>query len=173
MAPISLYGPKLIEETKLNNRLTDRRSFCVTACQALSLASLGSALSSCGGDSPSEPSSSNATQLPTLGATVSGNTIQVNAGSGSPIASTGGAALVQSTAGSFLVTRISDTACSAVTAVCTHEGCTVNGIDNQIFVCPCHGSRFSTSGTVVSGPATRALQTFSTQLANGVVTITL
>lgn len=40
----------------------------------------------------------------------------------------------------------------AVSAVCTHLGCTVD-LAGQGFHCPCHGSVFDKSGTVVSGPA--------------------
>jgi cytochrome b6-f complex iron-sulfur subunit len=155
----------------VSNRVTDRRTFCLTACQALSLASLGAGLSSC--SSPSEPSSTSVTQLTTVNGTVNSGAIQVNVAAGSPLATSGSAALVQSSSGSFLVTRISESACSAVTAVCTHEGCTVNGIDNQVFVCPCHGSRFSSSGSVVRGPASNPLRQFSTQVSGDVLTISL
>jgi cytochrome b6-f complex iron-sulfur subunit len=44
----------------------------------------------------------------------------------------------------------------AVSAVCTHLGCTVNLAGNG-FHCPCHGSLFSQNGVVVSGPAPAAL----------------
>ena len=44
----------------------------------------------------------------------------------------------------------------AILAVCTHLGCTPRH-EADAFVCPCHGSRFSLEGQVVSGPATRAL----------------
>lgn len=44
----------------------------------------------------------------------------------------------------------------AIDATCTHLGCTPR-LDAEGFVCPCHGSRFSREGQVISGPAPRAL----------------
>jgi Rieske Fe-S protein len=51
---------------------------------------------------------------------------------------------------------------SALSAVCTHEGCTVNGLTDNRLVCPCHGSTYDFSGTVVVGPATSPLAKFNT-----------
>jgi glycine/D-amino acid oxidase-like deaminating enzyme/nitrite reductase/ring-hydroxylating ferredoxin subunit len=48
---------------------------------------------------------------------------------------------------------------SAVSATCTHQGCLVAfGAATQTWDCPCHGSRFDTSGAVVQGPAIDGLE---------------
>ena len=44
----------------------------------------------------------------------------------------------------------------AVSSVCTHLGCAV-ARSGEGFSCPCHGSRFGPTGTVVAGPAPRGL----------------
>lgn len=44
----------------------------------------------------------------------------------------------------------------ALSAVCTHLGCTVARSDKGL-ACPCHGSYFSTDGVNLSGPAARPL----------------
>ena len=41
----------------------------------------------------------------------------------------------------------------AISTVCTHLGCIVSYDPEQGFECPCHGSTFTTDGTVTKGPA--------------------
>jgi Rieske Fe-S protein len=103
---------------------------------------------------------------------LTGNAVQVNV-SGSPLASVGGAALVESTAGVFLLSRTSDNVFSAVDAICSHESCTITGTDGTTYVCPCHGSRYNRSGQVLAGPAKASLRRFATTFTDGVVTIAL
>ena len=44
----------------------------------------------------------------------------------------------------------------ALSRVCTHLGCLVKS-EADGFHCPCHGSRFAPNGSVVKGPAPKAL----------------
>jgi glycine/D-amino acid oxidase-like deaminating enzyme/nitrite reductase/ring-hydroxylating ferredoxin subunit len=46
----------------------------------------------------------------------------------------------------------------AVSAICTHQGCTVefNPVE-ATWDCPCHGSRYATDGSVIQGPAAENL----------------
>ena len=112
------------------------------------------------------------TPLASVSASVSGRTISVSLASGA-LATVGGLATTQTSLGNFLLARTGDATVTALTATCTHEGCTVTGFSGNQFVCPCHGSTFNASGTVVNGPANRSLQQFPTQVANGVVTFTV
>lgn len=57
------------------------------------------------------------------------------------------------------VYRNEDGELKAVSAVCTHMGCNVRWNNaERTWDCPCHGSRFSTDGTVIEGPALDPLQ---------------
>ncbi|MFE2329722.1 Rieske (2Fe-2S) protein [Streptomyces sp. NPDC059385] len=56
--------------------------------------------------------------------------------------------VTQPTAGSF----------RCFSAVCTHQGCLVNKVENGTIDCPCHGSKFEVAdGAVAHGPATKPL----------------
>ncbi len=52
----------------------------------------------------------------------------------------------------------------AVSAVCTHLGCTVNRTAKG-FHCPCHGSVFDETGSVIGGPAPQPLTWYSVTLS--------
>lgn len=52
---------------------------------------------------------------------------------------------------------------SAVSLVCTHLGCTVSVLQDEM-VCPCHGSRFNLKGEVVKGPADRSLPHYEVEI---------
>lgn len=157
--------------------MNSRRRFCADACHAALLAGALGPLAACGGggsSSPSAPSSTGpAAALPMLTATLVGNTVSLPIDASSPLATVGRTAFVTAGSIQLLVARIADTTFTALTAVCTHEGCAITGFANSRYVCPCHGSAFDTSGRVVVGPALTALRTFPTSFSGGVLVITV
>lgn len=135
---------------------------------------LGSVAGACGGgggggSSPTSPSPGPAPALASVPSTVSGRSVSISV-AGTALANVGGAAATQNSLGGFLIARTAQDTFMAMTAICTHEQCTITGFSNGRFVCPCHGSQFTTTGAVAQGPATRNLQTFQTQFANGMLT---
>jgi len=149
----------------------NRRGFCINACQMASLIAVGSLVEGCGG-SPTSPSDTQP-QLSTLTGSVGNGIVTVNIPANSTVGTVGGAALVNSVNGAFLVAQVSQNTFNALTAICTHEGCTINEFGSSLFQCECHGSQFNTSGGVVRGPATQPLRRFNTTFANNVLTISL
>ena len=73
----------------------------------------------------------------------------------------------QSPIGPILVIRNPATpaALSAVNPTCTHQGCLVawKG-ERKAFVCPCHAANFKADGTVIQGPAKKALATYTAKI---------
>lgn len=59
----------------------------------------------------------------------------------------------------IVVTQPESGTFKAFTAICTHQGCTVAGVKNDVISCPCHGSAYNAAdGSVKNGPATRPLR---------------
>lgn len=132
----------------LESPASTRREFCVQTCRAVSLLTFGAAFQACGG-SPTSPSSVPA--LPSVSGTLVNRTLSITIDAASPLATVGGAATVRASSGTYLIARTAQSTFVALTAICTHEGCTVTGFANSLYVCPCHGSEYSTSGAVVQG----------------------
>ena len=62
---------------------------------------------------------------------------------------------------------------TAVQVNCTHEGTAIDYNTGQgIFICPNHGSRFSTNGTVLLGPATSNLQQYNISVVGTSLNVT-
>jgi cytochrome b6-f complex iron-sulfur subunit len=149
--------------------LRSRREFCRDACQALTIGGLGTLLHACGG-SPTSPSTGQ--PLPLITGTLASGVVSLTIAADSPLAAVGGSALVRGGSANYLVARTSQDGFTALSAICTHEQCTITGFDSQTFVCPCHGSQFTQSGAVTRGPASTALRRFTTEFADNVLRIT-
>ena len=54
----------------------------------------------------------------------------------------------------------------ALASTCTHQGCTI-AWQEDLFACPCHGSKFNPDGSVVIGPAEQALEIFIAKVEEG------
>ncbi|RYD87962.1 MAG: Rieske (2Fe-2S) protein, partial [Sphingobacteriales bacterium] len=61
---------------------------------------------------------------------------------------------------------------TAVQVACTHQGTAINYNTNQgKFICPNHGSEFSTTGAVVVGPATQPLKKYTVTIDGDNLTV--
>jgi Rieske Fe-S protein len=80
----------------------------------------------------------------------------------------GGGAVV----GSVVVTQPVAGSFKAFSSTCTHQGCTVAGVESGVIVCPCHGSTFSaTDGSVRNGPATFPLPAKTVTVSGNTLTV--
>lgn len=139
----------------------DRRSFLKTVPAAIGA---GLLLSHCGGSATVDGSvmstGSSAvlsfSQFPALQSTGGGVVVDVNGRN--PIA----------------VVRTGATSAIALSAVCTHAGCTIAYQESSMdLACPCHGSVFSLSGQVSAGPARSALKTHVATVNSSDITVSL
>ena len=68
----------------------------------------------------------------------------------------GGGVVVESL--ETVVTQPTEGEYKAFSSVCTHSGCTVGGVSDNVITCPCHGSQFdAATGAVIQGPASEPL----------------
>lgn len=153
---------------------TDRRNFLrCSACGLVGLAAL--ALPACGGEagSPTDPVKSiprdTTTGTPRDTSTtgnkgqkfeIVGNQVRVFLSNVPELATPPAAFLINQA--QVLVVCTGPRTYAALSAVCTHQGCTVDGFSAGRLVCGCHGSTFDLSGAVVVGPATSPLPNFTT-----------
>jgi len=60
----------------------------------------------------------------------------------------------------------------ALEARCTHLGCTPRWVaEGGVFLCPCHGSRFTSEGVPLNGPATLPLNRLAIRLERDQVVV--
>lgn len=80
----------------------------------------------------------------------------------------------QGLADTLIVVRVNATTVAALSAICTHQGCSVEyAASNNDFECPCHGSRFDINGAVTAAPATTPIRKYTAVVDAQSVTITV
>jgi Rieske Fe-S protein len=71
----------------------------------------------------------------------------------------GGGGVIEHGARKIAVWKEKDGTPHALSAACTHMGCTVTWNNADLtWDCPCHGSMFTREGNVIHGPATKPLK---------------
>jgi cytochrome b6-f complex iron-sulfur subunit len=110
-----------------------RRTFTLALCGGATLAACGSS-------------------LPTV--TPAGNMVSLSYASFPALAAAGGSAVVMIKDGFPLaVVRTGDTTAVALSATCTHAGCTLEyAADRSQLHCNCHDANFDLAGAVLQGP---------------------
>ncbi|WP_456845385.1 QcrA and Rieske domain-containing protein [Cellulomonas sp. P5_C6] len=132
----------------------DRRAVLVRAGLVTMGVAAAGVLAACGGGGSDTPAST-----PAPGAALAqvsdipvGGALAATGADGKPII------LLQPEAGTV----------TAVSAICTHQGCTV-APDGKELKCPCHGSVFDLTGGNVSGPAPSPLPAVDVHVSDGAV----
>ncbi|MCX5088778.1 Rieske (2Fe-2S) protein [Streptomyces sp. NBC_00365] len=131
-----------------------------TVVAAVGTAGLAVALTACGSDNKSSDSTSSDSSASSGGTGGGDNAAAGNAG-GTVLAKTsdipeGGGKVFESQG--VVVTQPTAGTYKAFSSKCTHQGCAVKGIADNVITCPCHNSQFSaTDGSVKKGPATQPL----------------
>jgi Rieske Fe-S protein len=150
-----VFGASAVALTACSKAQTPAAAAGTTTTQATSTPAHSS--------SPTAPSAASTSAAKSTAATAAApaNTIaklsDITVGEAISAAGTGGAKII--------VARPTTTTVAAFSAVCTHQGCTVAPAGNQLN-CPCHGSVFdTTTGEVLQGPASRALDKVTVTLS--------
>ncbi len=139
----------------------ERRQFFYLAGLGTSTLFAGNLLTSCSKDDNDEndPGTPSGTKK---------ITIDLNDAAYASLAANGGSAIKDN----VLIIHTTGSNYFAFSKICTHQGCTV-GFNGTDIVCPCHGSKFATTGAVLQGPATSALPTYNTALSGNTLTVNL
>lgn len=106
-------------------------------------------------------------------AATTGGTDTASGGSAGPLAQVadvpvGGALLVDSGGQKVLLVQADAGTITALSAICTHQGCTVQPAEGDLH-CPCHNSNFALDGARISGPADEPLPSVDVHVKDGAV----
>jgi Rieske Fe-S protein len=149
----------------MGEALRPTRRTILTAAAATGAAGL---LGACGGDEGTEAGAGGTTAAPETATTTAAPTQQASptqqpgAGSGAEaLAKVGDVAVgggVINSSAKVVITQPAQGQFKGFSAVCKHQGCLVDRVQNSQIICPCHGSRYSAEdGSVQNPPATTGL----------------
>lgn len=71
----------------------------------------------------------------------------------------------------ILINEGSDKSVRAYASACTHLGCRIERLENNLLICPCHGSRYDLDGKPVQGPAVKSLQSLPLEVMEDTLTV--
>lgn len=90
--------------------------------------------------------------------------LTIDVGTTPELQSVGGFKNMQINSTPIVVIRTSTDVFKAFSLICTHQGCTVAWTSaKQDFECPCHGSKYDSSGKVTQGPAASPLTSYTVE----------
>jgi cytochrome b6-f complex iron-sulfur subunit len=142
-----------------------------TLLHGIGVAVAGSIVASCGGGSGDVVDAG----PPDAGACPANDLcLDITKAPNTALANVNGSVVVTATTGKLVVVRTSATAVAVLSAICTHQGCTVNFVSTtQHLFCPCHGAEFTLTGAVAKSPATVPLKVYTATLSGSIITIKL
>ncbi len=157
--------------SKSGSLTESRRKFLEQTGVSVVMSTFGAAFfTACSSTDDADPMNTNPPGGSAGGIVISGNTITIDLTIQNRLNTSGNWLLIDNAR--TLVVNVNNSF-TALTSVCTHEGCTNNwSFANDRFTCSCHGSQFDPSGRVLNGPATSPLAQFSTQVNGNTLTIT-
>ncbi len=144
----------------------DRKEFLSTFGFGLAAVCAGGCLASCSKGDPDSPSEGNP-PTPSPGA------INFNVDLANEIKNVGESVVKSGVIVVRLATGTAPGSFTAVQVACTHQGTAIDynaSIGN--FVCPNHGSQFTTAGAVINGPATTSLKKYKIAITGNTMTVT-
>jgi cytochrome b6-f complex iron-sulfur subunit len=130
-------------------------------------------LAACGGADETEPSAQTPQESTDTSAAPSESESTGGGGGGEVLASlddipVGEAISAKAGDSPILLVRTSESEVIGLSAVCTHQQCTVAPAGDAL-ACPCHGSRYDLTGKVTQGPAPAPLKEFPVTVQDGSV----
>jgi cytochrome b6-f complex iron-sulfur subunit len=152
----------------------DRRTFLGWVGVGWVASSLPVALAACSSGNSDTQAQTNNTATDTLVASSPRSDRFVVVGTVADLTQKGQILNKQSAVGPVLVVRnpAASNQLVAVNPTCPHLRCTVDWKSQpREFVCPCHGSKFATNGTVVTGPADKPLKTYQAKIEGNSVLV--